>query len=140
MADTPKNRTGASSNSAFTHTMFNHVYNPASNQWEPMTAGSGGTGGGTVTTTPAVVKSAGSKTLTDTAEQVALGLPAEATHARVEVTSGAVAWAFGAAGPSTGQLGTGDALTLSGAELAAVRLTRSGTADAQVFVSWQVVG
>ena len=119
---------------------LSYVVDEATDTYVPMTVGmltSGSAGGGgAVTTAPATVKDPGGKTLTVGSGQVALGTPAGANTALVQVTAGAVAWAFGEAGPGTGQLATGELLTLSGEELAAVRLTRSGSSDAQVYVSW----
>ena len=97
--------------------------------------GSGGDGGGTVTSTLPP------QALTVNASVSSLTVPAGATHATVHVVSGSVRRSIGGApSGSTPTLNAGDSEEISGAELTAYRLVRSGDADAQVSVEYRVVG
>lgn len=70
-----------------------------------------------------------------------LAVPAGATHATVHVVTGSVRRSIGGApGAATPTLNAGDSEEISGAELTAYRLVRSGGADAQVYVEYRVVG
>lgn len=99
------------------------------------TGGGGGTGGGAVTSTLPP------QALTVNASVSSLTVPAGATHATVHVVTGSVRRSIGGApSGSTPTLNAGDSEEISGAELTAYRLVRSGDADAQVSVEYRVVG
>lgn len=79
--------------------------------------------------------------LTVNASVSSLAVPPGATHATVHVVTGSVRRSIGGApSGSTPALNAGDSEEISGAELTAYRLVRSGDADAQVSVEYRVVG
>lgn len=97
--------------------------------------GGGDDGGGTVTSTLPP------QALTVNASVSSLTVPTGATHATVHVVTGSVRRSIGGApSGSTPTLNAGDSEEISGAELTAYRLVRSGDADAQVSVEYRVVG
>lgn len=120
------------------------LYAQKGEKFVPVQADALGGGGSTAPGEPApgsTVQDPSGAALSIGAGQVQLSPPSSATHARLEVTSGAVRWALGGdAGPQTARLDVGDALSLSGAELAALRLTRDGGSDVAAYVTYWRVG
>lgn len=102
--------------------------------------GSAGGGGSTTVNFPTITATYAPQSLTVGAGQTQLALPTGTTDARVFVISGSVRRSIGgAASVSTALLNVGDDERISGAELAAYRLTREGSADAQISVEpWKV--
>lgn len=98
--------------------------------------GSGSTNGGGSTSSVLPPQS-----LAVSAAPASLTVPARANAASVHVISGSVRWSLGGVpSASTPLLSVGDSADLTGAELAAFRMVREGATDAQVYVTYGVVG
>lgn len=124
--------------------MYVRDTNPADPRrpYVPMTTSmlGGGTGTGGGTASPEATQTYPGETLAVGAGQHSLTVPQGANRARIEVTSGSVRWAYGAAGPQTNLLEVGDSVTVEGAQLAALRLIQGELGGATAWVDYWRMG